>query len=133
MPGKGWFPNPFPTKNMAVLLVTCLFPDESQAMAAAGAAVTQGVAACCQVGTPVRSVYRWEGRIEQAVEVPLHCKTTEAAWPALESLLTSLHPYEVPEIVAVPVAQGLPAYLNWVEETLQEPTGAAKPADRPGE
>lgn len=115
---------------MPVLLVTCLFPDEAQAMAAAGAAVAQGVAACCQVGTPVRSVYRWEGRIEQAVEVPLHCKTTAGAWPGLEGLLKSLHPYEVPEIVAVPVAQGLPAYLNWVEETLKQPAASAT-SDRP--
>ena len=99
---------------MSLLLVTCPFPDEAQAFAAAKAAVEAGLAACCQVGAPVHSVYQWQGKLERAEEVPLISKTTEAAWPRLEAFLKKRHPYETPEIIAVPVTHGLPAYLAWV-------------------
>lgn len=112
---------------MSILIVTCLFPDEAQAFAAAEAAVEAGLAACCQVGAPVRSVYRWQGKLERAEEVPLICKTTEAAWPRLEALLKKRHPYETPEIIAVPVTHGLPAYLAWIGENT---VSADEAADR---
>lgn len=99
---------------MTALLVFCTFPDEGLAQKAAEEAVEAGLAACCQVGAPVRSVYRWEGKTEVAREVPLSCKTTASARPGLEALLKLRHPYAVPEIIAVPVAHGLPAYLEWV-------------------
>lgn len=83
-------------------------------MAAGEAAVTAGHAACCQIGPPVVSIYRWEGRVEQAEEVLLTCKTTGAAWPALKHLLKEQHSYQVPEIIAWPLTHGLPAYLDWV-------------------
>jgi len=70
--------------------------------------------ACVNVLAPCRSVYRWEGRIETAEEVPLLVKTTAARYPELEQLIKGRHPYELPEIIAVPLSAGLPAYLAWV-------------------
>ena len=99
---------------MDLVLVSCSFPDETLALAAAGAVVDEGLAACCQVSAPVTSLYRWEGRTERAAEVILACKTTAGAWPALCDFLKARHPYEVPEIIAWPITHGLPAYLDWV-------------------
>ncbi|MNR62179.1 Divalent-cation tolerance protein CutA [compost metagenome] len=71
---------------------------------------------------PCRSVYRWQGKLENASEVPLQIKTTVAAYPALQARLLQLHPYEVPEIIALPLTAGLPAYLTWVAaEVLSSP------------
>ena len=78
---------------MSILLVTCPFPDEAQAFAAGEAAVKAGLAACCQVGTPVQSVFQWQGKLELAEETPLMCKTTEIAWPLLEAFFKGRHPY----------------------------------------
>ena len=101
---------------MSVLLVTCMFPNETLARKVAEEVVETGLAACCQVGAPVRSFYRWRWDVEQADEVPLTCKTTEAAWPGVAALLKARHPYDLPEIIAVPITHGLPAYLEWVRE-----------------
>ena len=100
---------------MDIVWVSCSFPDETLALAAAEAVVDKGLAACCQVSNPVTSLYRWEGRIERTAEVILACKTTEEAWPALCDFLKARHPYEVPEIIAWPITHGLPAYLDWVQ------------------
>ncbi len=68
---------------------------------------------------PCTSVYRWNDAVETATEVPLLVKTTLARYPALQAALTEAHPYELPEIIAVPLQEGLPAYLAWVgAETL---------------
>ena len=65
-------------------------------------------------------IYRWQGVVESATEIPLFIKSTAANYPALEKLIAGLHPYEIPEIIALPITQGLPAYLNWVAaETLK--------------
>ena len=63
---------------------------------------------------PCTSTYRWKDNIETATEVPLLIKTTQAAYPQLEKLIREAHPYELPEIIAVLVTAGLPAYLDWV-------------------
>jgi periplasmic divalent cation tolerance protein len=68
----------------------------------------------------VQSIYRWQGRVESATEIPLIIKSTATSYPALEALIRERHPYDVPEIIALPVTQGLPAYLNWVEAQTQE-------------
>ena len=100
--------------NSGPLLVMCTFPSAEAAMDAASALVTARLAACCQVGAPVRSIYEWKGEVANALEVPLTCKTTSESWPDLFAALTSRHPYEVPEIIAVPITEGLPAYLQWI-------------------
>jgi periplasmic divalent cation tolerance protein len=97
-----------------VLLVLTTLPDAATAQRIARALVETGHAACVNIGAPVRSIYTWQGAIEEADEVPLAIKTTVAAYDALESALRALHPYELPEIIALPVDRGLPAYLQWV-------------------
>ncbi|TAJ78766.1 MAG: divalent-cation tolerance protein CutA [Gallionellaceae bacterium] len=102
-----------------ILLVISNFPDRASAELAAGVLIADGDAACVNVLAECASVYRWEGKVEHASEVPLHIKTTRAAYPRLESALRELHPYELPEIIAVPVTAGLPAYLDWVVQETQ--------------
>lgn len=105
---------------MDPLLIITNCPDEEVANAIALALVEEKLAACVNILPRVHSVYRWQGSVESASEIPLLIKTTAARYAALESRIGELHPYEVPEIIAVPIARGLPAYLNWLaEETLQ--------------
>lgn len=107
-----------------VLVVLTNTPDRATAERIAEALVTGKVAACVNILAGCTSVYRWKDRLEQANEVPLLIKTTRAAWPQLEKQLRQLHPYELPEIIAVPVTAGLPGYLDWVaqETTLKKET-----------
>ena len=106
---------------MTSLAVLTNCPDAETAEQLANALVTRRLAACVNLLPPCRSVYQWEGKVEQAVEVPLLIKTTEACYPALEAAIRELHPYQTPEIIALPVAHGLPAYLQWVaDETRAE-------------
>ena len=99
-----------------VLLVLTNLPDRAAAERIAHSLVTQGVAACVNVLAECASVYRWQGKVEHASEVTLLIKTSRAAYPQLESALRKLHPYELPEIIALPVSAGLPEYLNWVAQ-----------------
>lgn len=98
------------------LLVITNLPDAEAARLLASALVEQRLAACVNILAPCTSVYRWQGTIETATEVPLLIKTTTARYDALEAAIRAKHPYELPEILAVPVASGLPAYLGWVAE-----------------
>ncbi|MDH2915413.1 MAG: divalent-cation tolerance protein CutA [Gallionella sp.] len=97
-----------------VLLVLSNAPDRDTAERIATALVEANVAACVNVLAECHSVYRWDGKVEHAAEVPLLIKTTAEAYPRLEAELRKLHPYEVPEIIAIPVSAGLSAYLDWV-------------------
>jgi periplasmic divalent cation tolerance protein len=107
---------------MDALLVLTNLPDADSAHALAAALVEQRLAACVNILAPCRSVYRWEGKVEDASEVPLLIKTTAARYPALEAAIRARHPYELPEIVAVPIAHGLPAYLDWVASETTTPS-----------
>ena len=105
---------------MEILLVLTNCPDEEAANTIALAIVEARLAACVNILPRVQSIYRWQGRIESATGIPLLIKSTAASYPALEQAIRTLHPYEIPEIVALPITAGLPAYLNWVaEETLK--------------
>ena len=105
---------------MYIQLVITNCPDEETANRIALAVVEEKLAACVNILPRVQSIYRWQGAVESAVEVPLLIKTTAANYPALEAAIRQRHPYDLPEIIALPVAAGLPAYLNWVAaETLQ--------------
>jgi periplasmic divalent cation tolerance protein len=97
-----------------VLLVLTNLPDADTAQVLAAAVVEAGLAACVNILAPCVSVYRWQGVVETAAEIPLLIKTTAAAYPALEAAIRARHPYELPEIIAVPVERGLPGYLDWV-------------------
>jgi len=105
---------------METLIVITNCPDEETANAIALAVVEEQLAACVNILPRVQSIYRWQGSVESAAEIPLLIKATTRNYPALEARIKTLHPYEVPEIIALPIARGLPAYLNWVAaETLQ--------------
>lgn len=105
---------------METLLVLTNCPDEETANSIALAVVEAKVAACVNILPCVQSIYRWQGVVESATEIPLFIKSTATNYPALEKLIAGLHPYETPEIIALPITQGLPAYLNWVAaETLK--------------
>ena len=97
-----------------VLLVITNMPDAQSAAKLAEKIVVTRVAACVNQLAPCASTYRWRGKIETTTEVPLLIKTTRAAFSRLEQLIREEHPYELPEIIAVPVDAGLPAYLGWV-------------------
>lgn len=99
-----------------VLLVITNTPDRGTAERIAEALVTESVAACVNILAECTSVYRWQDKLERAAEVPLLIKTTPEAYPRLEAALRKLHPYELPEIIALPVSAGLPDYLNWVAQ-----------------
>lgn len=99
-------------KPCYLLLCTC--PDADSARTIAAALVERELAACVNVLPGVTSIYRWQGRVEQAGEVLLLIKTTAARYPDVETDICARHPYEVPEIIAVPVAAGLPDYLRWI-------------------
>ena len=102
-----------------VLLVMTNLPDRDVAERIAASLVTEGVAACVNVLADCTSVYHWEGKLERTTEVPLLIKTTKAAYPRLQDALRKLHPYKIPELIALPVSAGLPEYLNWVVQETQ--------------
>ena len=99
---------------METLLVLTHLPNAESARTLAQRLLELRVAACVNFLAPCRSLYRWQGKIEDAEEVPLLIKTTAARYDALEAAIRAGHPYELPEIIAVPVACGLPGYLAWV-------------------
>ncbi|HWA12415.1 MAG TPA: divalent-cation tolerance protein CutA [Burkholderiales bacterium] len=97
-----------------VIVVLTNLPDRAAAMRLADALVERRLAACVSILAGCESVYRWKGAVERASEVPVLIKSTADAWPALEQAILKLHPYELPEILGLPVATGLEAYLGWV-------------------
>jgi len=99
---------------MNALLVLTNLPDRPAAEKLAEALVHERVAACVNILAPCASVYRWKGVVQHDEEHPLLIKTTREAYAALEVAIRARHPYELPEIVAVPIEHGLPAYLDWV-------------------
>jgi periplasmic divalent cation tolerance protein len=103
------------------LLVLTNVPDVTIATAIARQLVEQRLAACVNVLPQVQSVYRWQGMIEEASEVTLLIKTTERHYAALEAAIRASHPYDLPEVIAMPIVQGLPQYLDWiVQETRKD-------------
>ena len=98
-----------------VLVVITNLPDRAAAEKLADALVEQRLAACVNILAPCRSVYRWKDAVQHDEEHPMLIKTTRERYPALETAIRATHPYELPEIIAVPAARGLVAYLAWVE------------------
>ncbi|PLT20296.1 MULTISPECIES: divalent-cation tolerance protein CutA [Ralstonia] len=104
-----------------VLLVLTNLPNVDSADRVTRAVLESRMAACVNRLPACMSSYWWNGAIEHATEIPLLIKTTQAVYPALEAVLRQAHPYEVPELIAVPVTAGLPAYLAWVAEEASPP------------
>ena len=96
------------------LLVLTNLPDRASAEKLADRLIELQLAACVNILAPCRSVYRWKGVLQRDEEHPMLIKTTAERYPALEQALRGAHPYELPEIIAVPIERGLPAYLDWV-------------------
>jgi periplasmic divalent cation tolerance protein len=101
---------------VSALVCFCTCPDTETAHRIADALVAERLAACVNVLPGLRSVYRWQGAIERADEVLLLIKTVHAQLAPMSARVSALHPYELPELVAVEVAGGLAAYLDWVTE-----------------
>jgi len=99
--------------DAAILVLTSL-PDHDAARSLARALVTGRLAACVNVGAPVESMYHWRGQIETAHEVPVAIKTRRELYPRVEAAIVAAHPYELPEVVAVPLTHGLQRYLDWI-------------------
>lgn len=97
-------------------IVLCTCPSEEVALELAGALVEKALAACVNIIPGIQSVYHWENRVETDREWLLVIKAPARTYPDLEAAITSLHPYELPEIIAVPIIAGLPAYLAWMNE-----------------
>lgn len=97
----------------AILVMTTM-PDRASADALARALVEGRLAACVNVGASVDSMYHWQGQIETASEVPVLIKTRRDRYQELEAAIQARHPYELPEIVAVPISHGLSPYLQWI-------------------
>jgi periplasmic divalent cation tolerance protein len=111
-----------------VVLTTC--PDEAVAERLATALLERRQAACVSRLGGLGSWYRWQGRVQRDEEILLLIKAPGALYPAIEATLRELHPYEVPEILALPVAAGLPAYLQWLtDSTVGQGTGESPAAE----
>jgi periplasmic divalent cation tolerance protein len=100
------------------VLVSIAAPDGETALRLARLLVEERLAACAQVVDPIRSVYRWKGAVQEEKEVLLLAKSSQELVPRIAELLRREHPYEIPELAAVPIAAGSPAYLKWLEESL---------------
>jgi periplasmic divalent cation tolerance protein len=113
---------------VSVILVVTNLPDSESAFNLARHLVQLRLAACVNVLAPATSFYEWEGRMESATEHPVLIKTVRARYAELERAILERHPHELPEIVAVDVTEGLPLYLQWVEQGCQPArTGVAAP------
>lgn len=100
--------------NSEFVLVLTNVPDRDCGLALARQAVEAGLAACVNLLAPCVSIYHWQDKLESAEEIPMLIKTTRERYPALERLLRDGHPYELPEIIQVPITDGLPDYLQWL-------------------
>jgi len=103
------------------LVVFCSFPDRESAEKLATHLVEEGLAACANLVSGVTSIYRWQGRLHREPECLLIIKTTSARFEALRDRVRSLHPYQVPEIIGLPVSHGDADYLQWLNESTRLP------------
>ncbi len=108
--------------NTIVVLITAPNPESAQQIARA--LVEKRLAACVNLLSGVTSIYRWEGQVQEDAETLLICKTRRACLAALQREIQDVHPYQVPEIIALPVVAGLETYLNWVGESVLPPDSA---------
>jgi periplasmic divalent cation tolerance protein len=100
--------------NASTFVVFSTFPDAETAARVARTLVEEHLAACVNLVPTVRSIYRWEGKICDDTETLAVIKTTADRYPALAAKIAELHPYQVPEIIALPLADGHPPYLAWL-------------------
>ena len=99
---------------METVLIISNFPNKKSAMLCAEALIDQRLAACVNVLSPCASVYHWQGKMESTDEVPSLIKTQRQHYDRVEQLIKMMQPYELPEVILVPIQNGLPAYLQWI-------------------
>jgi periplasmic divalent cation tolerance protein len=107
--------------NAAPLVVFSTFPDADTAARVARTLVDDRLAACVNLLPMVRSIYRWEGKVCDEAETLAVIKTTTERYAALSARITELHPYQVPEVIALPLVGGHPPYLAWLAEQVARP------------
>ncbi|WDP89826.1 MAG: divalent-cation tolerance protein CutA [Desulfobacter sp.] len=99
--------------SYCMVLVTC--ESQAEAHGLAGKLLEKRLAACVQIH-PVTSIYTWKNKVHTDPEFRMVIKTTTELYPAIEKFIAGHHGYEVPQIISVPIEQGLPSYLNWMDE-----------------
>ena len=104
--------------SSAYEIILCTCPDKNTAKKLAHLLITKKLAACVNILPGLLSIYSWEEHIESVQEHLLLIKTNKDNYQAIETLLFKNHPYEVPEIIAVPIERGLPEYLEWIDSCL---------------
>lgn len=111
----------------SAIIVFTQMPDRTSALDLARSLLEARLAACVSIGSPGESLYHWRGQIETAQEIPVAVKTQARRYAEVEDAIRSRHPYELPEIVAVPLVDGFAPYLEWLadetETPLQQPRG----------
>ncbi|XP_005389550.1 PREDICTED: protein CutA isoform X1 [Chinchilla lanigera] len=117
-PGSGYVPG-----SVSAAFVTC--PNEKVAKEIARAVVEKRLAACVNLIPQITSIYEWKGKIEEDSEVLMMIKTQSSLVPALTEFVRSVHPYEVAEVIALPVEQGNPPYLHWVYQVTKSLSGSS--------
>ena len=106
---------------MEAILIITNFPDKKTALALAEKLIDVHLAACVNVLGECSSVYSWQGKIEMATEIPVFIKTQQQHYDQVEKMIKTMHPYELPEVIIVPVSGGLPAYLQWIADETRIP------------
>lgn len=107
--------------DSSAILVLCTCPDQDSAENISQQLITTHAAACVNMIPGIRSCYRWQGQVETGTEVLLLIKTVSDRYERLQETILELHPYELPEIIAVPIEQGHQAYLDWITENTAKP------------
>jgi periplasmic divalent cation tolerance protein len=103
-----------PAATQSSILILTTLPERGAAETLARELLATRLAACIQIGPTAQSLYHWRGQIETAAEIPMAIKTRARLYPRVEQAIRRHHPYELPEILAVPISCGLPAYLDWI-------------------
>ncbi len=106
--------------NVSDVVVLTTLPSAEDARSLVRSLVTDRLVACGTILDHARSIYRWRGKLEETSEALVILKTHSSCWDELQSTIQKLHPYDVPELLALPVEAGLPAYLDWVAEQTGE-------------
>ena len=107
--------------NTEPQIVLCTVPNAAAAETIASTLVSESLAACVNISPGITSIYRWKGVIENDRELLLLIKTAANVWPFIEQRIRSIHPYELPEIIAVPVQTGQKDYIKWLTDNLKRP------------
>ena len=107
--------------SLSPLIILCTCPDRTTAERIAETVVSERLAACVNIAPGLTSIYRWEGQIQREAELLLLIKTRQEIYSLLEARIRELHPYQVPEIIALPIQAGSAAYLDWIADS----TGAS--------